>query len=198
MRSIPRKRRGFLLIATSALLVALGTIGVLYDGNLVWVHRLEHPFVFGCIAAAAFGVGVVEFIPWQWLRILIGLGSGLVSVGWLMIGGFFLMMGGGMWPVASADAPGDGEYQAVVREQDQWIDTLWTVYIQQTRGPLSREWRAGCISSDLSGDGSITAVQWRGPRNLVVFTAHSSIGISVDPRTGRPQSPIPMSARYGC
>jgi hypothetical protein len=198
VRGIPRKRRGVVLIATSALLVALGTIGVLYNGNLVWINRLEHPFIFGCIAAAAFGVGVVEFIPWAWLRFLIGLASGLVVLGWAMVASIVFVWGGISWPVASADAPGDGGYQAVVYEQLDVIDTLWTVSIQQTRGLLSREWHAGCISNDATADSSIEYVQWQSPRHLAVYTANSSIFISVDPRTGKPQSPIPITAREAC
>jgi hypothetical protein len=85
-----------------------------------------------------------------------------------------------------------------VVEQSAVIDTLWTVYVRQTRSLLSREWRAGCISSDGTGDGSIEYVQWRSPRPLVVYTADGGISTSVDPGTGRPQSPIPSSARQVC
>ena len=198
VRGIPPKRRGVALLTTALLLVMMGTIGVLYDGNLVWINRLEHPFIFGSIAAAAFGAGLVAFIPWRWLRALTGLASGLVALGWLMIGVLLIPWGVGSWPIASADAPGESDYQAVVREQHDWIDTFWYVYIQQTRGPLSRQWRAGCISNDATADGSIEAVQWRSARQLVVFTANSSIFISVDPRTGRPRSPIPNYSRESC
>jgi hypothetical protein len=59
---------------------------VLYEGNLVWINQLEHPFIFGCIAAAAFGAGLLEFVSWQWLRFLIGLASGLVVLGWFIAG----------------------------------------------------------------------------------------------------------------
>lgn len=198
VRGIPPKRRGLALIAVSVLLVALGTIGVLYDGNLVWINRLEHPFIFGCIAAAAFGAGLVQFIPWPWLRILIGLTSGLVVLAWAMVANFVYVWGGIRWPVATTDAPGDHDYQAVVYQQPDVIDTLWTVSIQQTRGLLSRQWHAGCISSDVTGDGFIQYVQWRSPRHLLVVTDNSGIFISVDPRTGKPQSPIPITARAGC
>lgn len=85
-----------------------------------------------------------------------------------------------------------------VRALNDVIDTLWTVYVRQTRGVLSREWRAGCVSSDATGDGSIEAVQWQSPRHLVAFTANSSISVSIDPRTGKPHSPIPIYSREGC
>lgn len=198
VRGIPPKRRGLALIATSVLLVALGTIGVLYDGNLVWINRLEHPFIFGCIAAAAFGAGVVEFLPWRWLRFLTGLVSGLVVLGWAMIASIVYAWGGISWPVASADAPGDADYQAVVYEQPDWIDTLWTVSIQQTRGPLSREWRAGCISNDATADPAIEHVIWQSPSHLLVTTANAGIDIYVDPATGKPQPRAHWMAHAAC
>jgi hypothetical protein len=197
VRGIPPKRRGTALIVGSLLLVIMGTVGVLYDGNLVWINRLQHPFIFGCIAAAAFGAGLVAFIPWRGLRVLIGVASGVVVVGWFMLGLLWLMMGGTVWPVASVDAPGDREYQAVVYEQAVVIDKLWTVSIQQTRGLLSREWPAGCINSDVNDSSSIEDVRWQGPRRLLVTTDHSGILITVDPRTGEPH-PNPVYARVAC
>jgi hypothetical protein len=197
VRGVPPRRRGFAFIATSTLLVTLGTIGVLYDGNLVWINRLEHPFVFGCIAAAAFGAGVVEFLPWQWLRFLIVLGSGLVVLGWFVIGVFWVSLAG-TWQVAGADAPGDREYEAVVREGNDWIDTVWYVHIRQTRGLLSREWLAGCISSDATSGTSIRQVTWQGSSRLFVSTAGAGITIDVDPRTGKPEPPVPDTARESC
>lgn len=119
---MPALRRGLLLIVLAELLVLMGTIGLLYEGNLVWVNRLEHPFVLGCIAAGVFGVGVLQFITKRWQRLLVGFISGCVVVGWFLIGLFWLMLVG-TWPVGHADAPGDA-YQAVVVEGNDWIDTV--------------------------------------------------------------------------
>lgn len=194
---MPPKRRGLALIATSVLLVALGTVGVLYTGNLVWINRLEHPFVFGCIAAATFGAGLLQLITKRWVRVLVGLISGLGVIGWLCIGVLWLMFAG-TWTVASADAPGDSDYQAVVREGSDLIDTVWYISIQQTRGPLSREWYVGCLSNDLEED-SFEDVSWRSPSRLLVRTAGQTITVPVDPETGKPQSRIiPMAARGSC
>lgn len=198
LRGIPPKRRGLALMATSLLLVALGTIGVLYDGNLVWINRHEHPFILGCIAAVMFGAGLVQYIPWRWLRVLTGLTSGLVALAWLMVGGLLFLWGAVSWPVASADAPGDHDYQAVVYEQPDVIDTLWTVSIQQTRGLLSRQWLAGCISNDATADSAIENVVWQSPNHLLVTTANAGIDIYVDPRTGKPEPRARWMARAGC
>jgi hypothetical protein len=196
-----RTRRGVALIGLAWTLVLLGSIGVLYTGNLVWINSLEHPFVFGCLAAGLFAVGIGQLHEESWLHTLTGFLSAGAMIGlmiaWGLIGVFWTHMFG-THTVASADAPGDSRYRAVVVEQSAVIDTLWTVYVRQTRGPLSREWRAGCISSDPTGTGSIEYVQWRSPRHLVVYTDNGGISTSVDPRTGKPQSPIPSSARLGC
>jgi hypothetical protein len=196
-----RARRGLILIGSAWTLVLLGSIGVLYTGNLVWIHNLEHPFVFGCLAAGLSAAGIGQLQDESWLHAL----TGLLNVGamlglmtaWGIIGLLWTIMVG-THQVASAEAPGDSGYKAVVTEQNNVIDTLWTVYVSQTRGPLSREWLAGCISSDPTGASSIEYVEWQGPRYLVVYTDHSSIGISVDPRTGKPQSSTPTSAQEAC
>jgi hypothetical protein len=196
-----RTRLGVVLIGLAWTLVLLGAVGVLYTGSLVWISNLEHPFIFGCLAAGLFAVGITQLEDESWWHSL----TGFLSVGaliglmvaWGLVGLFWTHMFGAQ-PVASADAPGDSGYRAVVIRQDAVIDTLWTVYVKQTRGPLSRQWRAGCISSDLTGGGPVEYVQWRSPRDLVVYTANGGISTSVDPRTGKPQSPIPSSARLGC
>jgi hypothetical protein len=196
-----RNRRGMVLVVLGWTLVLLGSIGVLYTGNLVWLNNLEHPFIFGCVAAGLFAVGIDHLEDESWMHMLTGFLSVVAMTGlamaWGLIGLLWTAMVG-THQVASADAPGDSDYQAVVIEQNDVIDTLWTVYVSQTRGPLSREWRAGCISSDSTGDSAIEYVQWQSPRHLVVYTANSSIFVSVDPRTGRPQSPIPIHAREAC
>lgn len=67
----PRSRAwnvGVLLASGSFLLVALGTVGVLYSGSLAHVETaLEHPFVFGCAAALTMAVAVFLLVPWRWL-----------------------------------------------------------------------------------------------------------------------------------
>jgi hypothetical protein len=196
-----RTCRGLVLIGLGWTLVLLGSIGVFYTGTLVWINNLEHPFVFGCLAAGLCAVGISQLEDESWLHAFTGFLSVGAMIGlmiaWGFIGLFWTYMVG-THPFASADAPGDSGYRAVVIEQDGVIDTVWTVYVRQTRGLLSREWRAGCISSDLIGNESIEYVQWRGPRELVVYTSNGGISNSVDPRTGKPQSPIPSSARSGC
>jgi hypothetical protein len=196
-----RTRLGVILIGLAWTLVLLGAIGVLYTGNLVWINNLEHPFIFGCLAAGLLAVGITQLEDESWWHALTGFLSVGAMIGlmvtWGLVGLFWTGLVGAH-PVASADAPGDSGYKAVVVKQDAVIDTRWTVYVQQTRGLLSREWRAGCISSDLAGNDSIEYVQWRSPRNLVVYTPHGGISTSVDQRTGKPQSPIPSSARSGC
>jgi hypothetical protein len=66
-----RERRAVALIGLSFLLVLMGTVGVLYDGSLLWLNRLEHPFLFGCLATAAFGVGIRQLLSTHWLRTLV-------------------------------------------------------------------------------------------------------------------------------
>ena len=196
-----RTRVGVVLLGLAWTLVLLPAIGVLYTGTLVWINNLEHPFIFGCLAAGLLAVGITQLEDESWWHALAGFLSVGAMIGllvtWGLIGVFWTSMVGAH-PVASADGPDDSGYRAVVVEQDGVIDTLWTVYVRQTRGLLSREWRAGCISSDLVGNGSIEFVEWRNPRDLVVYTPNGGISTSVDPRTGRPQSPIPSSARSGC
>jgi hypothetical protein len=197
---VRRQRHGIAVVAL-VLFVALAMIGVGYDGNLVWINRLEHPFVFGGLVTVALTAAWMESIPWHRLRFLIGLAGYLAILGGFIIGLFWFVimwLGGAVWPVATVDAPADSGYQAVVYEQHVVIDKLWTVYIQQTRGLLSREWWAGCISNDVNADPSIEGVRWQGPRQLFVVTATSGIFVSVDPRTGKPKSPTSVYARDAC
>jgi len=194
-----RPRRASALVAAAFMLVGLGTVGVLYDGTLVWLNRLEHPFLFGCVAAGAFGVGVCQLLPTGWLRVLVAVACIAVAGAWGLLGIFVVsVFGMSILPVAAADAPGDREYKAVVHEQPDWIDTVWYVSIRQTRGPLSREWPAGCISNDPTADPSIEHVTWQSPRRLLVTTRNAGITIFVDPRTGKPESPIPSTAKVAC
>jgi hypothetical protein len=195
-----RTRRGPILLGSGWALVLLGSIGVFYKGNLVWINHLEHPFIFGCLAAGLFAVGIDQLEDESWLHMLTGFLSVVAMTGLAMVWGLVGLLWTAMvgtHQVASADAPGDNDYKAVVVEQNGVIDTVWTVYIRQTHGLLSREWRAGCISNDGTGDSSIEYVQWQSPKYLAVHTANSSIGIAVDQRTGKPQSPS-FSARAGC
>jgi hypothetical protein len=193
-RALPAGPRGAPLILVAGLLVSLGTIGVLYEGNLVWVNRLEHPFILGCLAAGAFGVGVCQFITKKWLRILIGVLGWSVAVGWFFLGLMWFSLAG-TWPIDRANAPTDA-YGAVVVEGDDWIDTNWYVWIQQHRGLLSRQWLAGCFSNDYTAD--YTHVVWESPTLLAVFTHSERMEIRVDPQTGKPTSTFPpgyMSCR---
>lgn len=195
-----RPRRGLILIEMAWTLVLLGSIGVLYAGNLVWINNLQHPFIFGCLAAGLFAVGISQLEDESWLRALTGfltVGAMIgLMIAWGLIGLLWTWMVG-THQVASVDAPGDSGYKAVVIEQPDGIDTLGTVYVSQSRGPLSREWPAGCISSDVNDSSSIEDVRWQGPRQLVVTTDDSGILITVDPRTGEPH-PNPVYARVAC
>jgi hypothetical protein len=196
---IKRRRWALLLIAVSLLFVLLGTVGALYQGNLIWLNRLEHPFLFGSVAAAAFGVGACRLIATDWLRVLVGMVTIVVGGGWFFLGVMvFSMSGTYLFPAATADAPDDHEYKAVVHKGESWIgDTWYSVSIRQTRGLLSREWPAGCISGDGNfGPLSIHQVRWPSPSRVRVTLGSQAYGttISVDPRTGKPKSP----ARGSC
>ncbi len=194
-----RERRAVALIGLAFLLVLMGTVGVLYDGNLVWLNRLAHPFLFGCIATAAFGVGIRELLATHWLRVLVAAASIIVGGGWFLIGLMWVSVAGGrsFIPDATADAPGDHEYKAVVHEGHSWLgETYYGVSIRQTRGLLSREWPAGCIRNDPSGHTTLHRVRWISPSRLRVTVGWEGFGttIPVDPRTGRPKP----SAEGGC
>lgn len=61
----------------------MGSLGVFYPGNLVWVGRfLEHRFVFGCLAAYLGGVGLMRLLSKRWLKFLVGFASLLVALVW--------------------------------------------------------------------------------------------------------------------
>ena len=189
-----RRRWPLVLIALAFGLVLLGSVGVLYDGNLVWLNRLEHPFLFGCVAAVAFGVGVCELIATHWLRVLVAAVTTMVAGAWLLIGLTWVSItGASLLPAATASAPGDHEYKAVVyKGQDVLGETWYGVSIQQTHGLLSREWLAGCLSNGESRPASLYQVRWQSPSRLRVtldWAYGSSITVSVDPRTGQPESP---------
>lgn len=111
-----RERRAVAQIGLSFLLVLMGTVGVLYDGNLLWLNRLAHPFLFGCLATAAFGVGLNQLLSTHWLRTLIATVSIIVGGGWFLIGMVAASVAGdrSLIPDAIAHAPGDHEYKAVV------------------------------------------------------------------------------------
>ncbi len=191
-----RERHAVALIGSAFLLVLMGTVGVLHDGNLVWLNRLAHPFLFGCLATAAFGVGMCQLLSTHWLRNLVAAASIIVGGGWFLIGLMFVSVAGGrsLIPHATADAPGDHEYKAVVHKEQSWMDeTYYDVSIRQTRGLLSREWPAGCISGEglYGGTLSIHQVHWQSPTRLRVTLGWEGYGITilVDPRTGRPKPP---------
>lgn len=183
-----RQRRGFVLIGIAGLPVLLGSIGVLYTGSLVLLNNLEHPFVFGCLAAAIFGVGFSQLDDKPWLTTLIAVLSLVVAVGWAMLGV--------MWTaivdtdqVDSAEAPGGHDYEAVVHEGADVIDTAWWVSVKQHRGLASREWEVdGCISDDFGN--TYEDVSWRHGR-LIFHTTARDFAIRVDPQSGKPQSRIP-------
>jgi hypothetical protein len=113
-----RERRAVALIGLSFLLVLMGTVGVLYDGNLLWLNRLEHPFLFGCLATAAFGVGMRQLLSTHQLRTLVATATIIVGGGWFLIGLMWAVVAGGtsLIPSATVDAPGDHEYKAVVHQ----------------------------------------------------------------------------------
>jgi hypothetical protein len=189
-----QERRAVALIGLSFLLVLLGTVGVLYDGSLLWLNRLEHPFLFGCLATAAFGVGMCQLLSTHWLRTLVATASIIVGGGWFLIGLMWGAVAGGtsFIPSATVDAPGDHEYKAVVHMGKSWMsETYYNVSIRQTRGLLSHQWPAGCIRSDDDGSAPLHQVRWQSPSRLWVTLGPEGDGITilVDPRTGRPQPP---------
>ena len=187
-----RRRWGPLLIAVAFLLVFLGSVGVLYDGNLIWLNRLAHPFLFGCIAAAAFGVGARQLISTHRLRVAITVATIAVGGAWFCLGFLaVLLFGVSILPAASVDAPADREYKAVVHKERSWMGyALYDVSIRQTRGLLSRQWPAGCISNEGNG-WPLHQVRWETPSRLRVTVGWEGYGITiaVDPRTGKPKSP---------
>ena len=191
-----RERHAVALIGLSLLLVLMGTIGVLYDGNLLWLNRLAHPFLFGCLATTAFGIGMHQLLSTHWLRTLVTTVSIIVGGGWFLIGLMVASVAGGrsLIPDATAHAPGDHEYKAVVHKGQQPLideETYYDVSIRQTRGLLSREWPAGCIRSYGPGFAPLHQVRWQSPTRLRVTLGSEGQGITilVDPRTGRPQPP---------
>jgi hypothetical protein len=176
----------------------LGTVGVLYAGSLVWLNWLENPVIFA-VAAGSFGIGACQFISTTWLRVLVGLAGTAVAVACVLIGAVWMaIVGPPMFAVASGVAPGDSDYKAIVIERPDFMDTVWYVSIRQTRGLLSREWPAGCISNDPTSDPSIEQVIWQSPRRLLVSTGNADVVIHVNPRTGKPESPIPHASRVSC
>jgi hypothetical protein len=191
-----RERHAVALIGLAFLLVLMGTIGVLYDGNLLWLNRLAHPFLFGCLATAAFGAGLCQLLSTPWLRNLVTTAGIIVFGGWFLIGLMLVSVDGGrsLIPAATADAPGDHEYKAVVHKEQSWIgEPYYDVSIRQTRGLLSREWPAGCISGEslYGGTLAIHQVRWQSPTRLRVTLGWEGYGITirVDPRTGKPKPP---------
>jgi hypothetical protein len=189
-----QERRAVALIGLSFLLVLMGTVGVLYDGNLLWLNRLEHPFLFGCLATAAFAVGMRQLLSTHWLRTLVTTATIIVGGGWFLIGLFWAVVAGGtsLIPSATVDAPSDHEYKAVVHMGKSWLgETYYNVTIRQTRGLLSRQWPAGCIRSYDTGRAPLHQVHWQSPTRLRVTMGRKGDGITirVDPRTGRPKPP---------
>jgi hypothetical protein len=65
-----------------------------------------------------FGIGACHLICTHWLKVLVAVASIAVAGGWgllgIMVVSLFRMS---ILPVASADAPDDRDYQAVVHEQ---------------------------------------------------------------------------------
>jgi len=188
-----RRRWARVLIAVACLLVLLGSVGVLYDGTLVWLNRLAHPFLFGCVAAAAFGVGACRLISTHALRVMVAVVTIAVGGAWFVIGFLWVSIAGmSLFPAATADAPGDREYKAVVHKGPAFLgESDYAVSIRQTRGLLSREWPVGCISDAGQPDMSIYEVRWETPSRLRVALGWEGYGITitVDPRTGKPESP---------
>lgn len=184
-----RRRRALTLLAGSGVLVVMGTLGVLYSGSFVWVDwLLEHPFVYGCFAVLLFGKGLLQLVSARWLKIVIGTATLSVVTGWLLIAAGWWWLTGPPWPVATAEAPGDSDYEAVVHERYGFLETIWVVSVRQTRGPLSREWAAGCITDEVSEE--FKDVSWSGPGTLLVSTGDYDIVVAVDPTSGKPQDTI--------
>lgn len=109
-----------------------------------------------------------------------------VAVLWGFVGLYFL---GPLLPneVGRVPAPPGTDYEAVLVEGADWIDTVWYVSIRQTRGLLSREWELGCITDDDPAH-AFKSLTWDGRRTLVVTTQSESARITVNPRTGHPTS----------
>jgi hypothetical protein len=153
---------------------------------------LAHPFLFGCIAAAAFVAGARQLISTYRLRVAITVATIAVGTAWFCLGFVVVSLFGlPTLPVASVDAPGDREYKAVVHKHRSWFGyAVHEVSIRQTRGLLSREWLAGCISNEGNG-WPLDHVRWEAPSRLWVTVGYEGYGITiaVDPRTGKPKSP---------
>lgn len=75
------------LAAGSLLLVALGSMGVWYSGDLAVVPILfGHPFLFGCAAALMLPSAMYYLLPWPWVaHSLLAIGVCVATV-WAIVG----------------------------------------------------------------------------------------------------------------
>jgi hypothetical protein len=126
-------------------------------------------------------------------RTLVAAGSVIVGGWWFLTGAPWAMATStSLIPVATTDAPGDRKYKAVVHQGRGWFgETLYYVSIRQTRGLLSRQWPASCITNDGTDGASLHQVRWQSPTRLGVTVGWEGYGITipVDPRTGKPKPP---------
>jgi hypothetical protein len=75
------------LAGGALVLVALGSLGVVYSGSLNLVPALfGHPFLFGCVAVVMLPSAMYYLVPWRWISHM-GLALGVCVSGlWAFLG----------------------------------------------------------------------------------------------------------------
>ena len=180
------------MIGGSLGLVAAGAVGHWNDGALVWVDRLlNHPFVFGVVAAIGFTTGCALLVPRLWLRSMLIVSGVLVAGFWTMAGWYVHVMWAEPERLSVAAPDGSGSsYEVVVRDSsDGVIDYAWVLSIRQTGSLVAREWYVGCMSDDAPWN-AFKGVTWE-DRGRLVVAAHGgkTFTVAVDPTSGRPLDP---------
>ncbi len=171
------------------LLVLMGCVGVLATYDLVWMDRLlNHPYVYGVLAALLFGVGLAFFMPRKWLRFLTIAACVAIAGLWALYGLFWSYIDGVEEQATVAAPPGRGaDYQVVVTQGTDVIDPIWFVTIRQRNSWLAREWQVGCLSGD-DGRDSFAWTKWDSRSRLVIRTESRSVTVRINPRTGEPRA----------
>jgi hypothetical protein len=190
------------LFASSLVLVAAGVLGVFNPGHFVWVERLlDHPFVFGVVAALSLARACWMLIPWPWVEVPLVVAAGVVALLWGLLGVVFFSVFDEP-EVLSLPAPeGAGaSYELVVRQgDDDIIDVGWMLTIRQTDGLLAREWDLGCMTND-AGWKPAHKIRWLDRGHLVVQSdVGGAFNVDVDPESGEPVSPgdLPWTCQGG-
>jgi hypothetical protein len=146
---------GRALVIGSLLLVVAAAVGMLAS-ELVWADRLlNHPILFGVLAAACGTVGVVLAVPWWWLRIVVVVVGVPVTILGAVLGTWMHQW----WqePELESHPAPDGRgtpYEVVVRSSNAAvIDPAWDLQIRQTAGIGARQWDVGCMNGDSPDQG---------------------------------------------